>query len=379
MLTRLHIENLKCFTALSLPLAPLTLLTGFNAAGKSTALQALLLLAQRVRLGITSSHLPLNGFLVRLGTPGEVLNETLDKTELELGIEMENLSVAWRLRTEDRAKGNALRIEGIRIKPQGIETPRHPDIWTPDDLLPTLRNTIFLSAIRTGSFDTFPSPDMVEPIHADVGVQGEYAPWWLERCGDDAIEPVRHHPGESAPTLRRQLNAWAGALFPGAEANAQAIGKTTLVQFELRNRITDPWRRPANIGYGLTYAFPILVAALLAKPGQILVIDSPEAHLHPKAQSSMGYFLARMAAAGVQVMIETHSDHVLNGVRLAVRDQKIEPDHVALHFFNPRPQTPTDPAQVVSPLVDRLGNLSEWPEGFFDQAEKDLARLAGWN
>ncbi len=73
MLTHLKLSNFKCFDSLSLPLAPLTLLTGFNAAGKSTTLQSLLLLAQAFRFGGRSEELSLNGPLVRLGTPGEVM------------------------------------------------------------------------------------------------------------------------------------------------------------------------------------------------------------------------------------------------------------------------------------------------------------------
>jgi len=136
---------------------------------------------------------------------------------------------------------------------------------------------------------------------------------------------------------------------------------------------------PANIGYGLTYVFPILVAGLLSKKGQVLIIDSPEAHLHPMGQSKIGYFLAVMAAAGVQVIVETHSDHVLNGVRLAVSKHSISNDDVAIHFFSPS-QSASDPSSVVtSPLIDIQGNLSEWPEGFFDQSDKDLATLSGWD
>ena len=194
---------------------------------------------------------------------------------------------------------------------------------------------------------------------------------------------MRCHPSDKARTLRRQFNAWASDLFPGAQANAQTIEKTSLVRLELRIGDLSDWRRPSNIGYGLTYAFPVIVAGLLAKPKQILIIDSPEAHLHPLGQSRIGCFLSQIAAAGVQVIIETHSDHVLNGVRLAVQNHKIAPDKISVHFFT-QPEVAstkaksTDSSRVISPLIDSQGNLSEWPNGFFDQSEKDLARLAGW-
>lgn len=392
MIERLHIRNFKCFEELSLPLAPLTLLTGFNAAGKSTVLQTALLLAQALREGGRNRRLPLNGSLMKLGAPGDVLREGAPP-ELGVGIESADARIEWRLTPEERRYGNVLSIQQIEFC-AGLEKSETIDVDSGtelSELLPrmvpepvraicrSLAEMVFLSAVRNGAEDIFPAPDIVEPVWADIGVQGEYAAWWFERLlEDEDIEPARRHLSDAAPSLRRQFNAWAGTLFPGAQANAQRISQTRLVRLELRNHEADEWRRPANIGYGLSYAFPILVAGLIAKQGQVLIIDSPEAHLHPMGQSQIGAFLAMLAAAGVQVIVETHSDHVLNGVRLAVNQGKLLPEKTAIHFFNSCPRSEDDPAHVVSPRLDCNGNLSEWPTGFFDQAERDLAMLAGW-
>lgn len=387
MLTTLRIDNFKCFDAVSLPLAPLTLLTGFNAGGKSTALQGLLLLAQALRLGGRSDEVPLNGPLTRLGTLGEVLSS--GSGDLVFAIEDDRAGVEWEFQSDRETAGRAVRIRCLRTKTvegshyyEGISLSKkllppsvHPDV---EGLIKRLRTTVFLSAVRMGTADVFPFPEDPSPVHADVGVQGEYAPWWFDRFLDDEIEYSRCNLSDQAVTLRRQFNAWADELFPGAQGNAQTIEKTNLLRLEMRIGSTDAWRRPSNIGYGLTYAFPIIVAGLLANSGQILIIDSPEAHLHPMGQSKMGLFLAKIAAAGVQVIVETHSDHVLTGIRLAVQDKTISPRKVAVHFFNHPGIVATGLARVVSPLIDPHGNLSEWPEGFFDQSEKDLARLAGW-
>lgn len=387
MLTQLKLQNFKCFGALSLRLEPLTLLTGFNAAGKSTALQSLLLLAQTLRSGSRSAELPLNGPLARLGTPGEVLNGV--SGDVIFSVEDDLSDIKWAMQAEDRTKGMAMRIRQIGIKSAGgakeYKNPEKLEMLLPEGaatvavkLVERLRETIFLSAVRMGTADVFPSPEEPVPVHANVGVQGEFAPWWFQRFLDDDIDESRCNPADSAITLRRQFNAWSSELFPKSQGNAQIIEKTNLLRLELRIGDTGDWRRPSNIGYGLTYAFPVIVAGLLAKPGQILIIDSPEAHLHPLGQSRIGRFLAQIANHGVQVIIETHSDHILNGIRLAVRDQKILSDKVAIHFFNHPGAESAGSAQVVSPLVDLQGNLSEWPEGFFDQSEKDLAFLAGW-
>ncbi|RKR43616.1 DUF3696 domain-containing protein [Paraburkholderia sp. BL17N1] len=393
-ITSLHIENLKCFASLRLRLGALTLLTGFNAAGKSTAVQSLLLLAQAMRDGGLERVVPLNGDLVQLGSPGEALHDGGGK-ELTVGVESDMANIDWTLSADDRSYGHALAMSKIdcswsadgstaraTFEAATIANLMHlapADVSEPlTKLRETVAETLFISAVRDGASDTYPVPQTPNLINADVGVHGQYAAWWFERSSDEPIETARVNPSDPVNTLRRQVNAWAGQIFPGAQANAARIPKTQLVQLEFRNRETDNWRRPANIGYGLTYAFPIIVAGLLAKNGQVIVVDSPEAHLHPLGQSQMGLFLATIAASGVQVIVETHSDHVLNGVRLAVKNGKLAHDEAVVHFFNPRPRDSSEAAHVFSPLLDRQGNVSDWPTGFFDQAEKDLAALAGW-
>ncbi|MEN6350364.1 MAG: DUF3696 domain-containing protein [Syntrophomonas sp.] len=390
MLTQIKIQNFKCFDSLILPLAPLTILTGFNAAGKSTTLQILLLLAQALRASGRTPELPLIGSLVRLGTPGEILNSGIG--EVVFGIEDEQFSIEWSMQAEDRVKGIAMKIMKIDIiTKHGRQEYKDESLKRLESLLPVginmgnnllveaLRELIFLSAVRLGTAEVFPSPENPSPANADVGVQGEFAPWWFQRLSDEDIDEARCHASEEAKTLRRQFNAWAGDLFPGAQGNVVTIDKTNLLRLELKIGDTSDWRRPANIGYGLTYAFPVIVAGLLAKPDQILIIDSPEAHLHPMGQSQLGRFLAQIAAAGVQIIIETHSDHILNGIRLAVRDKQISSSKVAVHFFNHADRVEENSSRVISPQIDKSGNLSEWPSGFCDQSEKDLAQLAGWS
>ncbi|HET9894904.1 MAG TPA: DUF3696 domain-containing protein [Streptosporangiaceae bacterium] len=104
----------------------------------------------------------------------------------------------------------------------------------------------------------------------------------------------------------------------------------------------------------------------------LLVVENMEAHLHPAAQSRLGRFLAQVAGSGAQVIVETHSDHVINGIRLAsVEDRAIAPDAVVLHFFDGQ----ASEAPTAIELTGR-GGLSAWPKGFFDQLEEDLGRLA---
>ncbi|MBB3952636.1 AAA family ATPase [Aureimonas jatrophae] len=362
----LEIEAFKCFERLRVPLAPLTLLTGFNGAGKSSTLQPLLLLAQAARAnvwgtGTLDGDLPLNGDLVRLGSAGDVLNvsSSASVSRFRVGAGENVLDVVLTARTGERT----LRAECGAPSDAG-------------DIPARLRRLVYLSAVRGGPSDTFPIPARSAGTVPDVGADGRYASYWYHEFADADISPEKCLDGGSADTFRRQVDAWLDRLAPGANANVQALAVASLNVLQFRLSQTGEWRRPANVGYGLTYSFPILVALLAAERGDIVVIDSPEAHLHPQAQSRMGRMLATFAAAGVQILVETHSDHVLNGARLAVRDGVLTPEKVSLLFFS---GVSSSGHGVTTPRLDMNGRIDEWPDGFFDQGDKDVSSLAGWD
>ena len=168
--------------------------------------------------------------------------------------------------------------------------------------------------------------------------------------------------------------------FPGCGLTVDRVPRTNAATLGLRTASDTDFHRPVHTGFGLTQVFPIMVAALSAEADALLLIENPEVHLHPVGQAAMGEFLAEVASADVQVIMETHSDHVLNGVRRAVRKGLLSSDHVALHFFRPRGTTgETSGPQVESPAIDTEGAIDSWPDGFFDQFDHDMNYLAGWN
>jgi predicted ATPase len=166
-----------------------------------------------------------------------------------------------------------------------------------------------------------------------------------------------------------------GTLFPGCGLAVQQVPNTNAVTLGLRTSDEMDFVRPVHAGFGLTQILPIVVAALSATSGDILLIENPEVHLHPAGQASIGQFLADVAAAGVQVIVETHSDHVLNGIRRAVKLEKIRPEQVGIHFFQ---QRLNGGEQVHSLILHSSGALDAWPSGFFDQFDKDMNFFAGW-
>jgi predicted ATPase len=370
MITDVEISNFKCFRRLRLPFGALTLLTGFNGGGKSTALQPLLLLSQW-NSPTKGQRVAVNGRLVSLGTPGDVLPPNASTSNVTFSVSTEKLECTWTLaaRSGDRTIAVADVLSTFKEAPK-----KGSDSLI--ELGAKLQSIIHVSAIREGTSDYYATPPSEHRRKGDVGVDGRFAAYWYDQNVDEEIEPRRRHRGERGTSLRKQLDAWMGTLFPGAQANVQALPQVLLYSLQFRLTETGEWRRPANVGYGFTYAFPIIVALLVAETDSVIVIDSPEAHLHPAAQSEMGRLLAHFAAAGIQIILETHSDHLLNGVRLAVRDKQLAPKDLKMHFFTGA--TRDGEHGVVSPSIDVNGRIDEWPQGFFDQSEKDLAQLTSW-
>ena len=164
--------------------------------------------------------------------------------------------------------------------------------------------------------------------------------------------------------------------FPECRLEVAPVPHANAVTLGLRTSDDTDFHRPIHAGFGITQVLPIVVAALAASREDILLIENPEVHLHPAGQAQMGQFLAEVAQAGVQVILETHSDHVLNGIRRAVKAGRLSAEQVSIHFLQPRT---ANRAQVVSPVLDGTGNIDAWPEGFFDQFDKDMNHFAGWD
>ena len=99
-------------------------------------------------------------------------------------------------------------------------------------------------------------------------------------------------------------------------------------------------------------------------------MENPEAHLHPRAQSRIAEFFAMVASCGIQVFIESHSEHILNGLRVSVLkpDISVRYDELIIHYFNENFES-----ERLS--IDEKGKIENWPTGFFDQEEIDLSNI----
>ncbi len=373
MLTRLDIKHFKCFELLKLPLAPLTLLSGSNASGKSSVLQALVLLHQTMREHEWSTRLMLNGQAVRLGTVLDVVDKVHGRKAIEIGVVDDGGSAHWTF-TGERAE-MSMAVETVVADGATEAQPatlRHLVPALDSALAQRIRDLTYITAERVGPREVYPMED--RQVTRVVGPQGEHAVSLLHWGRDEVVLEALALKGVP-PTRLRQVEARMRTLFPGCGLVVQQVPQVNAVTLGLRTSDDTDFHRPIHVGFGLTQILPIVVAAVSARKNDLVLVENPEVHLHPAGQALMGMFLAEVAAAGVQVIIETHSDHVLNGIRRAVKAGTLKKDETVLHFFR---QRGTDAEQVVTPTLDENGNIDVWPEGFFDQFDKDMNHFAGW-
>ena len=110
-------------------------------------------------------------------------------------------------------------------------------------------------------------------------------------------------------------------------------------------------------------------------PGSIVLLEHPEHCLHPSLAAELGGQIARVAARGVQIILETHNDHLFNGIRVAVHSGQIKPEAVGMFYFQAVERQGRRVIEVASPRIDRRGRIDRWEDGFFDQWDKDLEKL----
>ncbi|ETX04888.1 MAG: hypothetical protein ETSY2_26250, partial [Candidatus Entotheonella gemina] len=200
--------------------------------------------------------------------------------------------------------------------------------------------------------------------------------WYLLTFGDLAVQSLPlHHPDANQTTLKSQAEAWLHEISPGVRLDLQGIREVDLARagfaFEREGDIPTRFFRSTNVGFGLSYVLPVVVALLAADREGLVILENPEAHLHPRGQTRVAELAARAAASGIQVILETHSDHILDGIRIAVRKGIIPPERTVFHYFERKGAR----AEITTPQIDSNGRLDFWPEGFFDQHEQNLAAL----
>ena len=328
MIQQVELKGFKCFEETSIALKPLTLLTGLNSSGKSSVIQAIEM-AEAYRRSNGRTFL-----LSKHGNARELTNSSF--ADFEIDVCSDNYSVHL-----DTAGGRSA-FDG------------------------EMTDSIFyLEAGRMGginSIDIF-SED------SEIGSKGENVIRCIDSHWDDIIpSPLRNSEAEGE-TFLLNLKAWLKIISPNVKFDYK-VNELSDNSYATYNGF-----RTSNVGFGLSYTLPVIVMLLRASliPGSVVLLENPEAHLHPKGQTEMGKMIASAVKAGVQVIVETHSDHLFDGIRIFSKEDGHFSNQFIGYWFE---LEKNEMSRWENIQINDAGQLvNEPPKGFCDQFEINALKL----
>jgi predicted ATPase len=372
MFNGIKIKNFKSLKEVDISLKNLTLFTGINSSGKSSTLQALLLIKQNFQIYgsmIKAFELPMetlknifqklsiNGEYLDLGLGKNILYDKAEDDILELQLKLNDGQVNFKSDIRGSREEESINCEMSFTK--NIEE------------LFLQNNFTYLSADRIVPQSSYKySKENV--LRENLGKNGEYTIHYLAENKNISI-PLKElqHPESNSNQLLENVECWLSKISKGVkvipEVNINFQNSTLQYSYGGSERL------PQNIGFGVTYVLPIIVAILKAKKGDVVIIENPESHLHPSGQVEIARLCAKASEAGVQIIVETHSDHFLNGVRVAIKERILNNDNTLVYYFSRNEMEEKTEVQKIE--IDENGKIDEWPRGFFDEWDIQLEKL----
>jgi hypothetical protein len=404
----------------SIEVRPLTLLAGANSSGKSSIMQPLLLLKQTLEAPYDPGALLLDGPNVRFTNFEQLLFRSSRRTSracFSVGLSVENqASVSVNF---CRGRGQPIDVESMAVETQTSlfelregDFAFDPKSWSSNvfsEYAKTLTQEGFDVKTRVVRHRCLLGKYLVKVDKSgeETRAIGEGFAHSITRVLDAAIHlpglrgnPERTYPVSAAgPRFIGTFENYVASIIAKAAAedpdllrricdDLRALGLTWKVtatpvddtQVELKvGRLLDASRggardlvNIADVGFGVSQTLPVVVALQVARPGQLVYIEQPELHLHPRAQVALARLLANAANRGVRVVAETHSSLLLLGVQSLVAEGVLAPDKVKLHWFRRNPKDGS--TDIASADLDQSGAYGDWPEDFVDVEMREESR-----
>lgn len=359
MINYIQIENFKSLKKVALPLQNLNLFFGMNGMGKSSVIQVLLLLRQSFWENYKANldYLFTNGDLIRLGTGKDIFCQSADDDKIRFYLQFEhqlNYDCCYRYRLNDFENDQLERVE--KNLNEDYSTVLFMDKF------------FYLGAEHLGPQKQYSVENWRKNGIAKLGTAGEFVVPFLAMEGEKIkVSDKLCHPMGKTNRLIDQVSAWVAEISPGIRLSAQLlplIEKAKLmISYSGERLVSEPFL-PVNVGFGIPYVLPLVTELLISDEKSLLLIENPESHLHPKGQTMIAQLISLAAENGCQIICESHSDHIINGVRVAAKRELIGSHQIGISFFAKNENQET---KIESIFVDKNGNLSDYPLGLLDE------------
>ena len=384
MINSIEIKNFKSIKSKQFPLRNLNILLGLNGMGKSSFIQTLLVLKQSNNLH-SNGHLEINnGRFVKLGNTKDILYQYSKNEDLTIDLKFSDYpknSLVFDYKVE---------ADYFYLKDEEFEQfkKKYKDLSTNESLFNDNFQYLNANRIEPTAIMRKNYSDVVNK--RNLGNQGEFTAHYLEVYNNEevAFENMLHKNSWIEDrvtkkkivnkTLINQVNLWMGEISPNINIRTTSISSDYVLLeyvFKQPNFGTTNRYKPENVGFGISYGLPVVVALLKAKAGDLVIIENPESHIHPRGQAELGKLIALAAMNNVQIVIETHSDHILNGIRVAVKEKHISNDKVIAFYFDKVVETSEQYSKITNVEIDKNGELSDYPKNMLDEWSNQLLKL----
>ena len=383
MIESLSLRNFKSFRSLDYRPTRLNVFTGLNGSGKSSLIQAMLFLKDVAsQAGDSPWHVGLDGESHAFGTYADMhyAYSQADDDGIILRVKTSGDDFEYSFRVEDT---DSDADDVLVALSQGSDRAAADALGSRNkSIMHELKALQYISAFRLQPMQEHKYSAKRVKEHS-WGSMGEYAVAYLAESGlTKLVAPAMCSPFEKDNHLQPQVDAWMGTVSPGVRINAENLGKINRVKLSVSfaKGVDDHPFLPQNVGFGISYVLPVLVMVLRAEKGDCIILENPEAHLHPKGQAEFGRLMALAASSGVQIFVETHSDHILNGIRVAIKQGVCNTDDVKVAFFSREAQSNSSgeyeqESRVDEIRIDSSGEFDHFPAGFMDEWNKQLMEL----
>ena len=413
-ITKIAVSGFKSLAEeCAIDIRPLTILAGANSSGKSSIMQPLLMLKQTLEVPFDPGPLWLEGPNVQFTSAEQFLSKLVDKKGTD----------RFQIRIETLKRDFFISVRTVFKKgPKGIEIVEMTKIEIKHELLPPKNVTLYpeMSSKEIKSLaDQGLIPKGLIPQRFEAVGRSRCFLCLESQDGRMSFEVTHdlefhifntiHLPGLRGNPERTYKPTSTGPRYPGTfehyvasiihewqettderlKTLADALHTLGLTGQVGTERIGDTrielqvGRLPhqgtgetdmvsiADVGFGVSQVLPVLVALIVAQPGQLVYLDEPELHLHPRAQVALAQVLADAAKRGVRVVAETHSSLLLLAVQTLVAEGKLSPELVRLHWFTRGENGAT---KIDTADLDEAGAYGDWPEDFDDVDLKTQSR-----
>lgn len=381
MINSIHIKNFKSHADTLMSMSNINILSGMNGIGKSSIIQAFLLLRQSHTKNLLDRGLDLNGELCSIGSVEDCIYQDAASDNIDFIIQLDENTLKWSFKSE------LTNLADTFIKSDSTSPP-----------LIDANNIIFndnfqyISAFRNGPVNDYikdtSSVELLNQISRKEG-RCELVAHFLHYFQNSIVDKTLIKNTGSDASLSTQVEAWMREISPNINIHVKPNDTSFKINYSYskgEGKIKTNEFKASNIGFGVSYALPIVVATLQAcsvpknstdtPKDKLIIIENPEAHIHPSGQAKLMEMICLAAKTGVQFLIETHSDHIINGLLVSTKKELIEPKDSRVYFFTRK--TETHATEIHALPVLKGGKIKNAPRGFFEQIDLDMAALIGF-